>query len=320
MASSFIDKTTLAQVIGTSFDNVTVRPLRPNYIFDAIAQEKNWNLNTNPNRGDALQFPVLSALSANTAALDPTASTITGSQKLSYTRRSVTLEAYGDHSTLDLLESSNEVFIDDVADAVFNLSDQAMNSINLLARSAMDLNKYSNETSGTLSNTYHGYGSYGIGSGTAGPLKAVTVREVVASLRASNVPTFEDGLYRCVLHPNQYTQLRADSDNASWTKIHESGTNELASAIARANPDVFEGVRFILNTEVAGASSNTMSCYFAGRDFVGKAIGRDVMIKTNDVLAGPQENLLTVHWNALLGYKIIRRESGRIIETVTTVQ
>jgi hypothetical protein len=29
---------------------------------------------------------------------------------------------------------------------------------------------------------------------------------------------------------------------------------------------------------------------------------------------------MTVHWNALLGYKIIRRESGRIIECTNTKQ
>jgi hypothetical protein len=310
----------MAQVIGTSFDNVTVRPLRPQYIFDAVATERLWNLNTNPNRGDALQFPVLSALSANTAALDPTTAVITGSQKLTYVRRAVTLEAYGDHGTIDMFESSSETFVDDVSDAAWSLADQAMNSLNILARAAMDLNKYSNEVSGTLSNTYHYYGSYGAGSSTAGPFIAKTVRAVVADLRADNVQPFGDGYYRCILHPIQYTQLRADSDNAAWSKNFEAGTNELASRIASANPDVFEMTRFILNNEVSGAGTGTISAYLVGRDFVGKAIGRDVQIKTNDVMAGPQENLLTIHWNALVGYKIIRRESGRIIETVNTKQ
>jgi hypothetical protein len=318
MASTFLDKTTLAQIIGTSFDNISVRPLRPRYIFDAVAQEKNWNLNTNPNRGDALQFAVLSALSANTAALDPTTATITGSQTSTYTRRSVLLEAYGDHAVVDMYESRAETFVDEVSDIVFNLTDQAMNSVNVLARAAMDLNKYSNETSGTLSGTYHGYGSYGIGSSTAGPLKAINIREVVADLRGRNVPTFEDGFYRCILHPIQYTQLRADSDNAAWSKVAESGLSELANQIARANPDTFEGVRFIMNTEVAGASSGTISAYIMGRDFVGKAIGRDVGVRVNPVMHGPQANLMTVFWNALLGYKIIRRESGVIIETSST--
>jgi N4-gp56 family major capsid protein len=320
MASTFLDKTTLAQIIGTIFDNVSVRPLRPRYIFDAIAQEKRWNLSSQPKKGDTMQFAVLSALSSNTATLDPTTTTITGSQTSTYTRRTVSLTPRGDHASIDMFESNAETFLDEVSDVVFNLTDQAMNSINKLSRAAMDLNKYSNETSGTLSSTYHYYGSYGAGSSTIGPFIAKTIREVVADLRGDNVPTFEDGFYRCVIHPINYTQLRADSDNAAWSKVAESGLNEFANQIARANPDTFEGVRFILNTEVAGAGTGTISAYVMGRDFVGKALGRDVGVKVNDVLAGPHENIMTVHWNALLGYKIIRRESGRIIECTNTKQ
>lgn len=317
MANLFNDKVNLAQIIGTSFDNISVRPLRPRYIFDAVAQEKRWNLNTNPNKGDALQFAVLSALSSNTAALDPTTATITGSQTSTYTRRNVTLTPYGDHTTIDMFESRAETFVDDVSDVVFNLTDQAMNSINQLARAAMDLNKFGNEVSGTLSGTFHYFGSSGTVS-TMGPLRAIDIRSIVADLRGDNVPTFEDGFYRGIVNPTQYTQLRADSDNAAWSKVAESGLSELANQIARGNPDTFEGVRFIMNTEVAGAGTGTISGYIVGRDFVGKAIGKDVGVKVNDTLAGPQENLLTVHWNVLLGYKIIRRESGRIIETTST--
>ena len=38
MANTFNDVASMAQVIATSFDNMTVRPLRPNYIFDAVCQ------------------------------------------------------------------------------------------------------------------------------------------------------------------------------------------------------------------------------------------------------------------------------------------
>jgi len=315
MATAYIDKTSLAQVIGTSFDNITTKPLRPKYIFDALCQERIWNLGTNPNRGDALQFPVLSALSSNTGALDPTAATITGSQTLTYTRRAVTLEAYGDHGVLDLLESHNETFINDVADMAFSLTDQAMNSLNKLARTAMDLNKYSNETSGTLSQTYHYYGSYGAGASTAGPMRAKTVREVVSDMRADNVQPFADGLYRGIIHPIQYTQLRADSDNAAWTKSTQYVTN---APFTMGEMGDFEGVRWAVNNEVSGAGTGTISAYIMGQEFCGKAVGRDVNVKTNDKLEGPQENLLVMHWNALVGYKIIRREAGRIIECTNT--
>jgi len=314
MATAFIDKESLAQVIGTTFDNATVRPLRPNYVFDALAKEKEWNLNRSPIRGDVIQFPVLTAWSANTTALDPTATLITGSQTLTNTRRTVSLTPYGDHTVIDTFESHPETFIDDISDAAYSLTDQAANSLNVLARASMDLNKYSDETSGTLSNTYHYYGSYGAGSGTAGPLKAVTVREVISDLRGANVKPYSDGWYRWIINPVQYTQLRADSDNSSWTDA-ANNTDRGNAMIARGEVGVFEGCMFIVNNEVSGATGNTISSYAMGQEFVGKAIGKDVSVATNNQMYGSQDNLMVMHWNALVGYKIIRREAGRIIET-----
>jgi hypothetical protein len=320
MANNFIDKVTAAAVVGTTFDNDVVRPLRPQYIFDAVSKEKMWNISTPPKRYDTISFPILAAQSAATAAADPTTVTPTGDVKSTYTRRSVSLDLYGKNSMIDTAEFGNEAFVDEISDAAFNLMDQGMNSLNNLARAAMDLNKYANETSGTLSSTYHAYGSYGFGASTAGPLKAVTVRAVAAKLRGDNVQPFPDGLFWWVVTPEQYTQLRADSDNASWSKVFESGTNELANAIMRGNPDVFEGFRFIMNNQVTGVGTGTLSSYAFGREFVGKAIGFDLQVRTDSKLWGQFEHIVNMYWNALVGYKIIRREAGRIIETVSTVQ
>ena len=44
MANNFNDIITQAAIIATSFDNLSVEPLRPRYIFDGLAMEKNWNL------------------------------------------------------------------------------------------------------------------------------------------------------------------------------------------------------------------------------------------------------------------------------------
>ena len=115
MASNFVDVATQAAIIATAFDGMSVKALRPNYVFDNLAQEKRWMLSSMPNKGDALQFTRLSALSANTGALDVTSTTL-GSQKNSYVRVSVSMDAYGDHSTLDTFELGNESFVDAVSD------------------------------------------------------------------------------------------------------------------------------------------------------------------------------------------------------------
>lgn len=317
MANKFNDTVNLSAVIGTSFSGVSLKPLRPKYIFDALCNSKEWNLNTNPNRGDAITFTTISAWSSNTGALTPTTATITGSQYLSKTRRSVSLELYGDHTVIDTLELKAESFQDEIADAAFNLADQAGNSLNLLARTAMDLNKYSNEASGTLSSTYHCYGTSTAGfntSGTMGKLTAATVRAVVAKLRAANVKPFGDGLYYAIVHPNQYTQLRSDAaTQATWTSSKqyvESG----ASDMFYGDAGIFEGCRFIINDQVK-ALTNTISAYFVGQEFVGKGVGLDLRVATNPVLAGPHANLLTMFWDVLCGYKVLRREAGIIVST-----
>ena len=316
MANNFIDKVSQAQVIATSFDNMTVRPLRPRYVFDGMAKEKSWNLNSNPNKGDALQFPVLDAISANTAALDPTNATITGSVKTVYTRRSVTLTLFGDHATVDTIEFRPEAFVDAMADVAFSMQDQGMNSLNLIARQAFFINKFSNEVSGTLSSTFHYFGSQGTVS-TIGPLKAIDVRLIVADLKADNVETFEDGFYMAVVHPNVSTQLRAETGNAAWGAAVLAGDG---SVQRRFNGDIgtFEGVRFIVNPAVNGAGTGTLTSYFTGREGVGKAIGKDLSVSMKPELEGPHSNLAVFRWNALVGYKVIRREAVRIVSTTAS--
>jgi hypothetical protein len=49
MANNYVDAITQAQVIATSFSNETLRPLRPNYVFDQVSQAKMWDLNRKQN-------------------------------------------------------------------------------------------------------------------------------------------------------------------------------------------------------------------------------------------------------------------------------
>jgi N4-gp56 family major capsid protein len=315
MANSFIDVVNNAQVIGTIFSGVTVRPLRPKYIFDAICKERTWNMSSPPTKGQVLSFPVLAALSSATAAMDPTTVTPTPDNKTTFTRRSVTLEAYGKNSMIDLYEYEPETFVDIISDATFNLADQGANSLNNLAKAAIDLNKYSNEVSGTLSGTYHYYGSSGTAS-TMGPLKAKDIRTIVADLKGDNVEPMADGFYVCVCHPKQATQLRAQTGNDAWRIPHayaqpgEIWTGEIGA---------FEGIRFVVDNQVTGAATGTISAYVFGKDGCGKGVGKDVQVKSDSKLWGKYENLLNMFWTALVGYKIIRREAIRIIETSNTV-
>jgi N4-gp56 family major capsid protein len=317
MANNFVDIQSQAIIIATMIDKMTVRPLRPRYIFDGVAKQKEWNLNTNPTKGDKVEFPVLAAFSANTAALDPTTAAITGSKKPSYTRSNVSLELYGDHSTIDIMEFRPETFADAITDIAWSLMDQGMNSLNKLARDVLDGNAYTLPASrGTFSTTYHGYASGDGTAGQMGPIKAIDVRRVISEFKAANVMPFSDGYYVGIVTPAQSTQLRSETGNAAWTAPAISGD---ASAQRVWNGDIgtFEGCRFIVNTENY-ALTNTAFAYFVGDDSLGKAIGTDLTVKLNSTLHGNHENLLGIHWHALVGYKVIRRDGVRIISSSTS--
>jgi len=315
MANTFNDIVSNANVVGTIFNGLTVKPLRPKYVFDGICKERQWSMTTPPTKGATLVFPVLAAYSANTAAMDPTTVTPVSDQRNVYTRRTVTLQAYGRNSMVDMYEYDPQQFINGVVDDLaFNLADQGMNSMNNLAKAAIDLNKYSNEVSGTLSGTYHYYGSSGT-AGSMGPLKAKDVRSVVADLKGDNVAPFDDGFYVGIISPKVATQLRAQTGNDAWriphayTQPDKIWTGEIGE---------FEGVRWVANNQVTGVATGTISTYIIGPEGCGKGIGKDLQVGTDPKFWGKFNNLLNMFWTALVGYKIIRREPIRIIETSST--
>ena len=313
MASTFIDTTTASAIIGTMFDNMTVRELRPNYVFDALSQEKIWNLSSPPKKGDTMSFPLLSSLTANTAALDATNDAIgTGAETLTYTRRNVSLALYGDHAVVDVLGLEPQAFADAVADTGWAIRDQGLKSINKLSRNVMDLNKYSNEASGTISSTYHSYGSSGTAS-SIGSLKSVDVRRVHSHLKSNNVSPWPDGYYRWIVDPKGATQLRAETGNAAWRAFQNASPNA-EDGVTPGAVGYYEGFLFIVDNECLGAGTGTITSYAMGREAVGKAVGKDLSIVPNKNLRGVHENLLILRWEALIGYKVIRRVALHTVE------
>jgi N4-gp56 family major capsid protein len=310
MSNTFNDVVNLYNIIGTTFSSDGLEPLRPQYIFDAVCKSKVWNLNTSPSKGDAVTFTLRSALTQNTAAFSPTATTIAGQEVLSYTRKSLSLSPYGRHATYDTYQQKAETFMDDVMDLSEAMTDQSLNSINVLARKVMDDNRFAGSST-AISSTYNYYASSGTVS-TMGALKAKDIRAIVADLKNANVKPFADGNYICILHPYAKTQLRADSDNASWT---ESSKYNVLGEQLKLNGDigVFEGVRFIENNQVK-TLTNTCYAYIMGDEAVGKAIGKDIRVASKSYLDGPHESILTIYWDALLGYGMLRREALKVVQ------
>ena len=150
-----------------------------------------------------------------------------------------------------------------------------------------------------------------------GQLRAVDVRRIVADMKGDNVEPYEDGNYVGIVHPNVSTQLRSETGNAAWSNAVLSG-DEVVQRRFNGTIGVFEGVRFVMNSQISGAGTNTYSSYFLGREGVGKAVGKDVSVSMNPVLQGPYSSVAIMRWSALIGYKIIRREAIRIVSSIGT--
>ena len=63
-----------------------------------------------------------------------------------------------------------------------------------------------------------------------------------------------------------------------------------------------------------------MSAYFLGDEALGKAIGVDLNVHSKAALDGAHGNLLTIAWDALVGYKTVRREAAIVVECSNTVK
>lgn len=160
---------------------------------------------------------------------------------------------------------------------------------------------------------------------TGGVLNRDEVARIVAELKANNVPTFPDGMYRCIIHPNVAYDLQADTSVGGWleTAKYASPGNLLNGEIG-----ALLGVRFILSnkgTHVtnAGGSGSAFAVYrnyFYGPDWA--AFGDLQSVKTYFVSPGgdhydvaAQQALLA--WKGMYGVEILGDDAEGSLQTVT---
>jgi N4-gp56 family major capsid protein len=161
----------------------------------------------------------------------------------------------------------------------------------------------------------------------AGLLSGAFVKQMVARLKGSNVPTFADGTYRCIIHPAQEYDLVSDTTVNGWieSRKYVDNTNLLTGEIG-----MFAGVRFIVSSDAkvyatAGASSgNVYNALFLGPDSY--AIGDSQTLQSYFVAPGGDHSDPLAQ-KALVGYKmrfgsLLLDEAGaryRILKTQATV-
>ena len=162
---------------------------------------------------------------------------------------------------------------------------------------------------------------------TTGLLSGAFVKPMVARLKGSNVPTFADGTYRCIIHPAQEYDLVSDTTVNGWIESRKYVDN---TELLTGEIGMFAGVRFIVSSDAkvystAGASSgNVYNALFLGPDSY--AIGDSQTLQSYFVAPGGDHSDPLAQ-KALVGYKmrfgtLLLDEAGaryRILKTQATV-
>ena len=161
----------------------------------------------------------------------------------------------------------------------------------------------------------------------AGLLSGAFVKQMVARLKGSNVPTFADGTYRCIIHPSQEYDLVSDTTVNGWIESRKYVDN---TQLLTGEIGMFAGVRFIVSSDAkvyatAGASAgNVYNALFLGPDAY--AIGDSQTLQSYFVAPGGDHSDPLAQ-KALVGYKmrfgtLLLDEAGaryRILKTQATV-
>ena len=157
----------------------------------------------------------------------------------------------------------------------------------------------------------------------AGVLNGLFVKQTVARLKAANVPSFADGFYRCIIHPNQEFDLISDTAVNGWIESRKYVDNR---ELLTGEIGSFAGVRFIVSSDAklnatAGASAgNVYSALFLGPDAY--AIGDSQTLQSYFVAPGG-DHTDPLAQKALVGYKmrfgsLILDEAGSRLRVVKT--
>lgn len=118
------------------------------------------------------------------------------------------------------------------------------------------------------------------------PFDLETLLRMKAYLQVNNIPTFDDGMYRCTVTPQQAQQLQLDPQFRSYAKESES-TNPLKLAFLANIGNEIEVYRCNTNTidssTVSGVNINHAVMF--GRDIIGRVRDKEgcrIMLSSDD--------------------------------------
>lgn len=155
-------------------------------------------------------------------------------------------------------------------------------------------------------------------------LDVAEIREAVRKLRTATVPTFGNGLYVGIVHPNSEYDLQSDSD---WTDIVKYTTEGINRAYQGKIGSVF-GSDFYVTTQAAiiangasgGASADVAQTYIFGEEYYGIVKPRDVEVIIKNPSPSSALNLYGSYgWKLYMLAKQLDSKRMVRIETVLSV-
>jgi N4-gp56 family major capsid protein len=96
---------------------------------------------------------------------------------------------------------------------------------------------------------------------TSNVITGAQVKKMVANLKRNNVPTFADGFYRAIIHPDCIYDLQTDTATGGWMDVHKYATGPDGNLpLLTGEQGRYAGVRFLESAAAkvfvdAGASS-----------------------------------------------------------------
>ena len=154
---------------------------------------------------------------------------------------------------------------------------------------------------------------------TSNIITGAQVKKMWSILKRNNVPTFADGTYRAIVHPDAVYDLQTDTASGGWMDVwkYTDNTPLLANEIGR-----FGGVRFMVSSNAkvfatAGASSaNVYSTVFFGPDAY--VLGDMQSLSTHFVPPGgdhtdPLAQKAIVGWKGAFGCMLLDANGPRYV-------
>lgn len=271
-----------------------------------------------PQGGDVVKVDVWGSSTVSTAALgetdDGTSDTMAVSQV------DVTLVERGRH-----VETSGKLrataYGKPERQAAWRMGDSAVRTLDKLARIALDAQTGA---------TWVGYAQGGTTNATS--VSAITMGNTLcgkdmragwAALRRKDVPPFDDGYYRCFMHPDVFMDLKSeDAVHHSFTAVANYSNTALKPIADETG--IYEGFRIILTTTAkidadagatvsAGVSADVYTTYFVGPDALAMArhgnVPRISLVGPTPQVGDVHGRVQTIGWYALAGFSALQDNS-----------